>query len=174
MHLCAWLACLESACCVTHLAAGLCTSLPGVGWGAPAALPVAFRPGPWCLFTEHCLLAKQEPVLWGTLTHWDSVTDFINELTQEWVPALSCNYLGNLGQASLPRASVSSTKKMWQALHVLQSIVNFGTNMKSDCHQQVYYRSCFLSQTHFLSPGVMPHPFPRDSRSLACHQIRMR
>lgn len=38
-------------------------------WGAPAALPVTFRPGPWGLFTECCLLAKQEPGLWGSEGH---------------------------------------------------------------------------------------------------------
>lgn len=30
---------------------GLCTSLPRVGWGSPAALPIAFLVGPWGLCT---------------------------------------------------------------------------------------------------------------------------
>lgn len=39
--------------------------------------------GPWGLFIEHCLLAKQELSLWGSMGHQDSVTDFRIKLT--WV-----------------------------------------------------------------------------------------
>lgn len=42
-----------------------------LGWlrGAPAVMLVTFLPWPWGLFTEHCLLAMQEPDLWGSLGH---------------------------------------------------------------------------------------------------------
>lgn len=66
-----------------------------IAWGllvSSCVLPVAFRPGPWSLFTEHCLHAKQEPSLWGSVGHRDLVTDFGIKLTWVWVPAPSLNY----------------------------------------------------------------------------------
>lgn len=65
--LCGWPVC--GALAVSRISPGTLHLTAWVGWGAPAVMLVTFLPWPWGLFTEHCLLAMQEPGLWGSLGH---------------------------------------------------------------------------------------------------------